>query len=372
MKAGWTTTPFGEVCRDVSSESGKVSKADWQPKGSLPIIDQGDSTIAGYTDDTSYAYRGELPVIVFGDHTRRFKYVDQPFTVGAEGVKLLAPAPMIDPRYLFHFLSGVKIPSAGYSRHFKFLKKVAVPVPPLPEQRRIARALDQAFRIRDQHTEYSAKLSSLFEAAFVDIFGDPFTNPRRFGNGRIGDIVAATNYGSSQKAGPTGHYPILRMGNVTEDGRIDLSDLKYVDLPDEHAARYLVQNGDILFNRTNSAELVGKTAVFRGPEPMAYAGYLIRIRMANGRRPDYLAGFLNSGYGKAVLRHMAKSIIGMANINAQELRSIRLPLPPADLELQFEKAIVAVRHHEARLRLRFQRLDALFASLQDRAFKGDL
>lgn len=370
MNAAWTELSLGDICEFRYGRALKAadrSGSGWPVYGSNgrigaheTALTTGSTIVIGRKGSYGEVHFSETPVWPI-DTTY---YVDQTCT-------------SCDIRWLAYRLARLGLTRLNRAAAVPGLNRadayrLRLLVPPVQEQRRIAAMLDRARDLHHQHVEYSARLSSLIASVFIEVFGDPYTNPNRFSDGYIDDIVAATDYGSSQKAGQAGRYPMLRMGNVTADGRIDLSDLKYVDLPDDRAARYLVRNGDIVFNRTNSAELVGKTAVFRGSAPMAYAGYLIRIRMVDGRRPDYLAGFLNSRYGKAVLRRMAKSIIGMANINARELRSIKLPLPPTDLERQFEKVVAAVRNHETRLRLRLQQLDALFASLQDRAFKGDL
>nr|WED69179.1 hypothetical protein PJ912_03420 [Pectobacterium colocasium] len=93
-------------------------------------------------------------------------------------------------------------------------------------------------------------------------------------------------------------YPILRMGNITYNGAIDVSDLKYITLNEKEKLKYLVAKGDLLFNRTNSKELVGKTAVYDRDEPVAIAGYLIRVRTNDKGNSYYLSGYLNSSHGK--------------------------------------------------------------------------
>ncbi|MBK7994112.1 MAG: restriction endonuclease subunit S [Blastocatellia bacterium] len=129
------------------------------------------------------------------------------------------------------------------------------------------------------------------------------------------------------------------MGNITYQGGWDFTDLKYIDLSDKEKEKYLVVKGDLLFNRTNSKELVGKSAVYRQSEPMAFAGYLIRVKANSQNNAEYLAGFLNSKYGKQILTNMCKSIIGMANINAQELQSIEILKPPLNLQNDYAKIV---------------------------------
>ena len=162
------------------------------------------------------------------------------------------------------------------------------------------------------------------------------------------------------------------MNNLTYDGQIDLGDMKFINLLDKEIGKYTVTDGDILFNRTNSPDLVGKTAVYRGSERLAFAGYLVRLRTNQNTVPDYISAFLNSGYGKTVLRGMCKSIIGMANINAKELCSIPIPAPPIDLQQHFAEHLAKIKSTMAMFTKNLSKLDYLFASLQKRAFRGEL
>ncbi|WP_277438982.1 hypothetical protein [Streptomyces sp. SPB162] len=120
----WPEVPFLQALRDVSGGNAKVPKSDFRNSGALPVVDQGRRNIAGYVSDPDLAQCNELPVIVFGDHTRCFKYIDFPFAVGADGVKILAVEDGFDPKYVFWFLTSLDIPSAGYSRHYKFLQGI--------------------------------------------------------------------------------------------------------------------------------------------------------------------------------------------------------------------------------------------------------
>ena len=163
------------------------------------------------------------------------------------------------------------------------------------------------------------------------------------------------------------------MNNITFEGAMDFSNLKYTELPEDKVERYTVRDGDILFNRKNSTELVGKTAVYRGEDVrMAYAGYLIRLRTSAENSPDYISYFLNSRHGKAVLRNMCKSIIGMANINAREVQSIPIPRPPAELQLRFANVVRKIQDVRSRHYKSLACFGTIFASLQSRAFAGEL
>jgi type I restriction enzyme S subunit len=135
----WEVIKVQEACDDISAEVAKVKKRECRSTGKYPVIDQGAEFISGYTDHEGACK--DLPVIVFGDHTRIFKFVDFPFVRGADGVKVLRPKPNFHPRFLFYALSSLKIPTIGYQRHYSLLKEQFIPLPPLEEQKRIAEML---------------------------------------------------------------------------------------------------------------------------------------------------------------------------------------------------------------------------------------
>ena len=140
----WSTATV-ESCleRLAFGRMSRVLTRDYKPSGRYPIIDQGKNLIAGWTDDDSGLISTNLPVVIFGDHTRAFKYVDFPFVRGADGTQLLKPKAGIDPLFFYYACRAVDLPSRGYNRHFRALKEKEIPTPPLDEQRNIARTLQR-------------------------------------------------------------------------------------------------------------------------------------------------------------------------------------------------------------------------------------
>ncbi|VVP33785.1 hypothetical protein PS865_04503 [Pseudomonas fluorescens] len=253
------------------------------------------------------------------------------------------------------------------------LEAVEIPLPSLPEQKRIAAILDRADAIRRKRQQAIQLAEDFLRAVFLDMFGDLVTNPKGFPVGTVRDLVDTANYGSSEKASETeGEFPMLRMGNITYSGAIDFSGLKYVDLSKKDQPKYLVEKGDLLFNRTNSKELVGKTAVYDRDDVAAIAGYLIRVRMNEKGNSYYVSGYLNSTHGKSTLQNMCKSIVGMAKINAQEMQNIQILLPPIEIQNKYAAIFQATKQ---RLRSQSQsegNLADLFAALSQKAFRGEL
>lgn len=218
---------------------------------------------------------------------------------------------------------------------FKDLADYEFDLPSIKEQDKLAEVL---WSINDTLQAYQKLLTqtdALVQAQFVEMFGTPDTNTHGYQIGIISDTVRDVHYGTSKKATDDGDYVYLRMNNITYDGNLDLSDIKRISVPEKELAGCLVKKGDVLFNRTNSRELVGKTCVFDIDEPMIIAGYIIRLRMNGLLCPEYLSTFLNLPSSKKLLFSMAKGAVGQANINAQEIQSIKIIIPPKDIQLQF-------------------------------------
>lgn len=287
--------------------------------------------------------KGDLLVGMDGDFNREYwKGTDALLN---QRVCKITPNPeTLDKNFLYHFLQKEldKIHATTdvvTVKHLsvKKIQDIKIRLPSLKEQKRIAAILDKADAIR-QKREQAIKLADDFlRAKFLEMFGTPANNIHRFPKGTIRDLVDSVNYGTSAKASiDSGEYPILRMGNITYQGRWDFTDLKYLDLSVKEKDKYLVKEGDLLFNRTNSKELVGKTAVYEEDRPMAFAGYLIRVRPNSIGNNYYISGYLNSIHGKITLMNMCKNIVGMANINAQELQNIEILIPPKHLQDEYE------------------------------------
>jgi type I restriction enzyme S subunit len=272
--------------------------------------------------------------------------------------------------------------SAGQRRvPANFLSTFDIPLPPLLLQRRIAEVLDKAEALRAKRRAALAQLDSLTQSLFLDLFGDPASNPKGWPIKTLGDLVVEFRYGSSNKSANQGK-PALRIPNVA-GGTIDLNNLKLVPVDAAEFERLRLRDGDLLFVRTNgNPDFVGRCAVFdtKTATPSGFAGnefifasYLIRARLsATNIAPVFLREYLLGEDGRRQLRSRSKTSAGQFNINTESLGAIPVPVPPLDLQREFAHRVTAVEKLKTAQRAALAELDALFASLQHRAFRGEL
>ena len=171
---------FDEIFVDKTKYGVKVQTTEYSEVGEHIIIDQGQSQIAGYTDRQEGLFE-EVPVVIFGDHTRVIKYVDEPFFLGADGVKVLrSKDDNANYKYLYYALKNARIPDTGYNRHFKWLKEVQINYPDSDKQAEIVDILDNVSSVIKKREDELCVLDDLIKARFVELFGDPRSNPFGF------------------------------------------------------------------------------------------------------------------------------------------------------------------------------------------------
>lgn len=270
-----------------------------------------------------------------------------------------------------HYLKEMEAKTHGATmKHItkKDFDDMLVPYPNMQKQRETAGILGMVDGIIVSCQQELAKLDELVKSRFVEMFGTYPNNPMKWETGRIRDIVADVRYGSSRPAVEGGKYSYLRMNNITYGGELDLSDTKHIDVPENELEKCTVRRGDVLFNRTNSKELVGKTCVYNRDEMMVLAGFIIRVRVTERVLPEFLSAFLNTDFSKQMLLGMCKAAIGQANINAQELQDIGLYLPPVELQHQFVHFKAEVDKSKLAVKQSLEKLETLKKSLMQQYF----
>ena len=248
------------------------------------------------------------------------------------------------------------------------MEKIYVTIGSHNEQMDIVDKLKKVENVIGLRKRELKQLDTLVKFRFAEMFGDPIRNPKGWKVVTIGDIVTEVRYGTSKPAVEGGKYPYLRMNNLTADGHLDLNDLKYIDISDDEVEKCVVRKGDVLFNRTNSIDLVGKTAVFDLQDDMVIAGYIIRVRLNEKILPEVLSQYMNLEALKDILRSMAKGAVNQANINAQELQSIRVYVPDIELQKQFVEMKDQVDKSKSKIQKSLEETQLLFDSLMQKYF----
>ena len=320
----------------------------------LEHLDSGSLTVSRYGSDVAPV--GEKLVMHKGDvlfgkrRAYQKKVAIAPFDgiFSAHGMVLRPCEEVVDKGFFPLFISSdyflnaaiqISVGSLSPTINWKDLRELEFELPDLETQRKLSDVLWAIINTAEAYKRLIAVSDELVKSQFIDSFGIPEQNRHGYEIGKIGDVVCDVHYGTSKKASDDGEYTYLRMNNITYGGELDLSDTKRISVPEKDLPGCIVKIGDVLFNRTNSRDLVGKTCAFNLDEPMIIAGYIIRLRM-NGRvLPTYLSTFLNLESSKKMLFDMAKGAVGQANINAQEVQDIELVIPPIDAQKPFQALV---------------------------------
>lgn len=378
---------LGEVCTIVSGSTPKTSVTSYWD-GNIKWI-----TPAELNEDTFYIMDSVRHITEEGKEKTGLSYLPTGTVILSsrapigktaiagckmccnQGFKNLICSDAIYNEYLYFFLKSKTdyLNSLGRGATFKEISKsivenIEIPLPEVNQQKEIAekfKKLEQLISLRKQQL---AKLDELVKARFVEMFGTFPANPFRWSIGKIQDVVSDVRYGSSRPAVEGGKYPYLRMNNITYSGELDLRDTKQIDIPDSELDKCTVRRGDVLFNRTNSKELVGKTCVYNRDELMVLAGFVIRVRINERIRPEVLSAFLNMDFSKRMLIGMCKTAIGQANINAKELQNIDLYIPPIELQDQFVTLKNKIDQQKQTVQQSLEKLELLKKALMQEYF----
>lgn len=301
-----------------------------------------------------------------------------------QSVTGILPSDNHDPKYLFFYLNSLRQQIldkswGGAQKHISqgYVKEIEVPLPPLPEQRRIAAILDKADAVRRKRQESIRLTEEFLRSVFLDMFGDPVTNSKGWKVVKFGELCEELRYGTSTMCSTDwkkDDLPVLRIPNVIGE-QINWDDLKYAHIPKAERSRLMLQKGDILFVRTNgNPENIGRCAVYEDEKEALYASYLIRARLK--KDSPILSLYINSCFsfptyrGKVVAE--AKTTAGNYNINTEGLRSLKIPLPPLNRQKQFTELMAKTTKVRNQLESGMENMDGLFNSLVQHAFRGEL
>lgn len=352
---------FNEIFIDKTKYGVKIQTGEYGKQGKHIIVDQGQNQIAGYTDREDGLFE-EVPVIIFGDHTRVIKYIDQPFFLGADGVKVLRSKDgNTDYKYLYYALKNVKIPNTGYNRHFKWLKESKIEYPDIKEQRKIVRILDKVSDIIQNRKRELSQLDDLVRARFVEMFG----NCKNMIS--MSELCSIITDGTHQppKFQDTG-IPFIFVSNlanntVTYNAEKFISEEAYNEL----YKRTPIETGDLLLSTVGS---YGHPAVVVEDTKFLFQRHIAYLKPKKE--------LINSFYLHSALlapdcqRQIEERVKGVAQktLNLSEIRKIMIPVPNMEGQNVFVDFIHQVEKSKDSVQKALDEAQLLFDSLMQQYF----
>lgn len=286
----------------------------------------------------------------------------------------------VDVKYVYYHLrdrwkksqENKQFGSATNYIRFDNIASYKIPIPPLPTQKQIAEILEKADQAKQKRKEANKLTEQFLQSAFIEMFGDPVKNPKGWEVRQLVELVVKFQYGTSIKSSQEG-IPVLRIPNIVQ-GIIDVAELKKVQLSIGEEKPLVLNNGDILFVRTNgNPDFVGRCALFDLKDKFVFASYLIRaIIKQKILDPQFLVYLLGNANYRSVVRSKCSTTAGQFNINTKGLGCLPIILPPLPLQQQFAELVQKTEALKEEQKESEQELENLFNSLMQKAFKGEL
>lgn len=355
LKLGWKVWRFDQMATNVNDRIDNPSESGMEHYVGLEHLDSDSLKIRrwGTPDDVEATKlmfkKGD---IIFGRrraYQRKLGVAEFDGICSAHAMVLRAKPEVVLPEFLPFFMQSdlfmqraveISVGSLSPTINWKTMAVQEFLLPPIDEQLRLVDLLRAVDRTCESHQEVGGFADQLVRALLADVLS------REWPVVALGSGVQETQYGLSLNAGSDGQYPMLRMMNI-EDGLCVENDIKYVDLSEKDFETYRLVDGDVLFNRTNSYELVGRTGVYELEGDHVFASYLVRIKTVPEKlEPKFLALYLNSDFGRRQVLAYATKAVSQANVNASNLLRVRLPLPPLEVQKHLLEEIACAKSAE--------------------------
>jgi type I restriction enzyme S subunit len=369
---------YKEVVEKISvGVEKKLKQKEYLKEGLFEVVDQGQSLVGGFSNDSSLVVKCDLPVIVFGDHTKCVKFIDFPFVAGADGVKVLRAKECADAKFLYYYtlLLTKKMIDKGYARHYQFLEKMEVNIPSFDEQKRIVNKIEELFSELDSAVETLKKTKEQLAVYRQSVLKEAFT---QFTHKE--KIKDHSEFVTSGSRGWAKYYSdegarFIRITDLTRD-RIVLknNDIQYVALPDNvEGKRSRLKANDILVSIT--ADL-GSIALIPKDIQEAYINqHIALVRLSNPESAKFTALYLKSDWGqKDLLKNKRGG--GKMGLGLDDIRNTPIPIVSADIAnkivSQIESRLSACENIEKTVNDALMQADAMRQSILKKAFDGSL
>lgn len=356
----------------------KTKQKDYLPNGILPIIDQGQEMIGGYTDDSCKEVICDLPVIVFGDHTKAVKYIDFPFGAGADGIKVLQPKEGILPKYLFYITQYLvlRLEDKGYARHYQYIEKKELEIPPIPEQARIISRIEELFSQLDNGAETLQKTKQQLTAYRQAVLKQAFNPSSGWARKRASEIGEVNLGRQRSPKNVSNHYPTkyIRAANITEQG-LALDDILDMEFTPTEREKYYLRAGDIVVSEASgSATQVGKPAIWKNEIPnCCFQNTVIRHRV-HTEHPEYIFWYYKYLYENGYFSRVVGGV-GINHLGANNFANIMINIAPYDEQMgiveQIELKTSVCDDIEKTVENAIRQAEAMKQSILKQAFDGE-
>ena len=377
ITSAYPTKRLGEVVEFLDSKRRPVTESD-RRAGPYPYY--GATGIQGTIDEFIF----DEPLVLLAEDGGHFGEPDRGIAYRISGktwvnnhAHVLRPTSLIDLAYLCRVLENYDVkPFVTGTTRGKLTKagasEIVIPLPPLAEQRRIAEVLDRAEALRAKRRAALTQLDSLTQSLFLDMFGDPVANPKGWPDPSLGSSLTFQLYGPrfyNETYNDAG-IRIVRITDLDEAGNLDFDSMPRLVVCEEDIAKYALLPGDIIFARTGAT--VGKVALIKNGDPPCIAGaYFIVMRFSDALLPTFVRSVLTSDSVRSIVATRSRQA-AQQNFSGPGLRALPMPIPPIKLQCEFARRVTAVETLKTAHRASLAELDALFATLQHRAFRGEL
>ena len=354
---------FSDLYYDDTKNAKKLKSSEYKNIGKYIIVDQGKSLIAGYTDNEDGLYT-DVPVIIFGDHTRNIKYINSPFFLGADGTKVLKSSlKNVNYKYLYYLLKNANIPDTGYNRHYKWLKELMFKYHSQDQQNQIVTILDKLDLTISKYREELLLLDELVKARFVEMFG------KYEASVKLSRYIKELRAGKSLAGKTKCKNKVLKTGAATF-GFFDKEQYKYYPVEYVPNPLHKVEDGDVIISRMNTPELVGSCSyVFEAPDDMYYPDRLWKTIITEDTNPIFLWQLM---WQQDIRKQIKENSFGtsgtMNNISKVKLLNIKAIDVPLELQNQFASFVQEIDKSRSRIQKSLEASQELFDSLMQEYF----
>lgn len=357
----WAYRRLGDVCSTTSGGTPSRSHPEYFG-GGIPWVKSGDLTDGDVIDceesitedairkSSAKLFRqGTVLIAMYGATVGKLGMLGMDAATN-QAVCGISTPDELDRWFLFYFLLSQRQKlieqSAGGAQpniSQKIVRELLIPIPPIPEQRRIVDLLSRAEGIVRLRREAEKKAAELIPALFLDMFGDPATNPKGWPVLPLIDVaqvISGVAKGRKLDASESVELPYMRVANV-KDGYLDLAEIKTIAIKRNELAKLLIETGDLLMTEGGDPDKLGRAALWRGEiERCVHQNHIFKVRCHRTHvLPEYLRSLASSGYGKHYFLSIAKKTTGIASINKTQLSAFPIVVPPMDLQLRFVEQV---------------------------------